>query len=189
MKQNGLYPYFSCIILLALLLSIPKWSKSQIFQSNPNPPIGDMQIKGQKLGAIKGANGEKIDFIGFNYVIKAPQNSGTGNVPGKRVHKPLILVKEWDESSPQLLEAMITGEPMEIIMEFNSTKNVTGLNILYQTIRLHNARIVEISNQGGAYANDKSSLPGKVHEEISLTFQSMEMINPYSKIPVIDNWE
>lgn len=39
------------------------------------------------------------------YQIKAPRDMATGQASGRRMHKPLTVVKEWDAASPQLMAA------------------------------------------------------------------------------------
>lgn len=36
------------------------------------------------------------------YQVKGPRDSGSGLASGKRMHKPLTIIKEWGASTPQL---------------------------------------------------------------------------------------
>jgi type VI secretion system secreted protein Hcp len=74
-----------------------------------------LQLKGQKQGYIngsviqKGREG-KIMVIAFNHEVQSPRDIATGQATGKRMHKPFVITKEVDKSSPLLYTALVTNE-------------------------------------------------------------------------------
>ena len=77
--------------------------------------IAYLTAHGQKQGDIKGGATEKgregsIPLISVAYEVDAPFDSATGQASGKRVHKPIMIVKVIDQASPRLLQALVTNE-------------------------------------------------------------------------------
>jgi type VI secretion system secreted protein Hcp len=109
-----------------------------------------VKIKGQKQGDIKGSCTIKgredtivVYSIGHNILVRTdPQ---TGLPTNDRVHNPMKILKEIDQSSPKLYQAMVTNENLtEFRMSFYRI-DPRGLVELYFTIDLTNARIVSIA--------------------------------------------
>ncbi len=86
-----------------------------------------ISIEGQKQGKFKGEsgrgapNGEGTDngrglgrnkIAGVRFVSEAssPRDVATGQASGKRIHKPILVTKEWGAASPQLFQALVTNE-------------------------------------------------------------------------------
>ena len=70
-----------------------------------------LQLKGEKQGDIKGSvtqkgRAGKIMVIAFNHEVQSPRDAGTGQATGKRIHKPFVITKEIDKSSPLLYAAL-----------------------------------------------------------------------------------
>jgi type VI protein secretion system component Hcp len=49
----------------------------------------------------------------FNYSIESQIDLGKDQATGKRQHKPIVIVKEVDESSPLLFQALCTNEVLQ----------------------------------------------------------------------------
>ena len=54
-----------------------------------------------------------IEFKGFHHNLSAPTDNLTGKPTGKRIHSPLLIVKEFDYSSPYLYKAVATGQALQ----------------------------------------------------------------------------
>lgn len=50
-----------------------------------------------------------IEIKGFHHNLMIPTDNATGKVTGTRMHSPMLLVKEFDYSSPYLYKAVSTG--------------------------------------------------------------------------------
>ena len=51
-----------------------------------------------------------IEFKGLHHNLSTPTDNMTGKPTGKRIHSPLMIVKEFDYSSPYLYKAVATGQ-------------------------------------------------------------------------------
>lgn len=49
-----------------------------------------------------------------HYTITSPRDAGSGQASGKRTHKPISIVKEWDAASPQLMAAKPTYDVKKV---------------------------------------------------------------------------
>src|SRR5207237_380983 len=111
--------------------------------------VGYLTVKGQKSGNVqvgsqaKGHEGSS-EVLGFAYGVSSPRDAATGQASGKRIHKPLIITKELDKSSPILFQALVTNEVLpEVNFQFTRAGS-DGKEIQYYTIKLTNATISEI---------------------------------------------
>src|SRR5262245_52235966 len=74
-----------------------------------------LKLKGTKQGEIKGSVTQKdrvgkIGVIAVSHDIISPRDPASGLPTGKRQHKPFVITKELDQSSPLLLNALVNNE-------------------------------------------------------------------------------
>src|SRR2546423_14339596 len=74
-----------------------------------------LTLKGQKQGDIKGSVTQKgregkIMVIAVSHEIISPRDPQSGLPTGKRMHKPFVITKELDKSSPLLYNALTSNE-------------------------------------------------------------------------------
>src|SRR4051794_3294922 len=74
-----------------------------------------LKLKGQKQGEIKGSVTQKgregkIMVIAVSHEIVSPRDAASGLPTGKRMHKPFVITKELDKSSPLLYSVLCTNE-------------------------------------------------------------------------------
>jgi type VI secretion system secreted protein Hcp len=133
--------------------------------------IAYLTVHGQKQGDIKGGATEKgregsIPLISVAYEVDAPFDSATGRASGKRVHKPITIVKVIDQASPRLLEALVTNEVLTSVkIEF--WRPVPEATAPYFVIMLTNAALAGIAL---APSSEDAS---NEHERVQLTYQSV----------------
>ena len=107
-----------------------------------------LTLKGKKVGEIKGSCEQEghIDEIlvhEFRHEIEIPKDPGSGQPTGRRLHKPLIVVKQFDQASPQMYQALTTGDSIEeATIKWYRIK--AGVEEHYFTITIKNALIVGI---------------------------------------------
>ena len=115
-----------------------------------------LSLKGIKSGDIKGSVTQKgregkIMVIAANHHINSPRDLSSGLAINRRLHKPLIITKEVDKSSPVLYNVLCTNENLsEVLLEFwqasvQGARAGAGTETKYYTIKLTNAHIVDIS--------------------------------------------
>jgi type VI secretion system secreted protein Hcp len=155
-------------------------------------------IEGTKQGKFKSAGGDgesrrgtqsKIPCIRFCSETTSPRDAATGQASGKRQHHPITITKEWDASSPQIFQALVTNEILKgVLFEFMKT-DASGQEYVYHTIKLTNATVSQIKSY--LDLTDTSGDPYDAHEleDVSFTFQKVEIENKDGKTMAVDDWK
>ena len=155
-------------------------------------------IEGTKQGKFKGestrkGSENKIAGVRFLYEVKAATDQ-RGMATGKRQHAPLIVTKEWGAASPQIFQALATNEALKsVFIEFVRT-DPNGQVYVFQTIRLTNALInsiklyTSVADSSTSTAKTQAAYDTHEMEDISFTFQRIEITNVQGKTAAADDW-
>ena len=142
-----------------------------------------LKLKGQKTGDIRGSviqkgREGKIAVIAVSHEIVSPRDAASGQATGKRVHKPFVITKELDQSSPLLYGALAGNENLtEWELQFfaprMSVGTGTGVEVHQYTVKLTNASIASIAFR---MANNRDPELAKLaeYEEVAFTYQKIE---------------
>jgi type VI secretion system secreted protein Hcp len=106
---------------------------------------GYAAFHGTKQGTIKGGSSSHhgwIEVLSISFGVESPLDQGTGRATGQRQHSPIVVVKQKDEASPQLLQACVTNEILNSVSLSFARPNSDGKEEVYQTIELTNGAIV-----------------------------------------------
>jgi type VI secretion system secreted protein Hcp len=145
-------------------------------------------IQGEINGSVTQAGREdSIMVIAFSHEVESPRNASSGLATGKRQHKPLIITKEIDKSTPLLINALTTNENLsEVILQFWQPSR-SGREFQYYTIELTNARIVDIHQE---MLNNKypENMQHSEREHISFVYQKITWTYEDGGITSTDNW-
>jgi type VI secretion system secreted protein Hcp len=157
-----------------------------------------LNLKGQKQGDIKGSVTQKgregkIMVIAVGHEIVSPRDSASGLPTGKRQHKPLVITKELDKSSPLLYNVLVNNEN---ISEFNlefwtpqlSAQTGVGAEKQHYTVKLWNANVASIAFRMLNNKNPELTRYAE-YEEIAFTYQKIEWTWKDGGITADDNWE
>jgi type VI secretion system secreted protein Hcp len=152
-----------------------------------------LRIKGQTQGDIRGSVTQKgredsIMVIAVDHEILSPRDPASGLPTGKRMHKPLVITKELDRSSPLLRSALCSNENLpEVSLQF-WTSSRDGSEKQHYTISLQNANVASIRFH---MANNKSPELMRLseQEEIAFTYQRIEWTWKDGGISADDDWE
>jgi len=152
-----------------------------------------LKLKGQKQGDIKGSVTQKgregkIMVIASNHSIVSPRDAASGLPTGKRMHKPFVITKEVDKSTPLLYNALVNNENItEWELQFWQP-SATGVEVQYYTVKLTNANIASIEFH---MPNNKDPQLMKFaeYEEVAFTYQKIEWIWVNGGITAMDSWE
>ncbi len=156
-----------------------------------------MTVKGQKSGQIKGSVTQKgredsIMVIAYEHQLTAPVDVKSGQATGKRQHGVFKFTKELDRSSPQLINAWVTGEVLqEVVIRFYSPQVKAGLGAGGEynqyTVKLTNARIVGIRSY---MLNNKNPELTRYEsaEELTLVYDTIEWTWNDGGITATDTW-
>jgi type VI secretion system secreted protein Hcp len=75
----------------------------------------NMRVTSEVQGEIKGSvtqagREDSIMVIGYSHEVDSPRDAASGLPTGKRQHKPIVVTKEIDKSTPLLMSALINNE-------------------------------------------------------------------------------
>jgi type VI secretion system secreted protein Hcp len=139
-------------------------------------------------GSEKAGSKDKISGIRFRYEVSSPRDTATGQVSGKRQHKPVTFTKRWDAASPQILSALYTNEVLKsVLFEFVRT-DAQGAEEIFHTVKLVNAAVSAV----GSYVDltDASGDPYDANEmeDVTLAFQRIEVESRSGGTMAADDW-
>jgi type VI secretion system secreted protein Hcp len=157
-----------------------------------------LKLKGQKQGEIKGSVTQKgregkIAVIAVSHEIISPRDAASGLPTGKRMHKPFVITKELDKSTPLLFNVLVNNENLpEWELQFwtpqLSATTGRGVETQHYTVKLTNANIASI-----AFRMPNNKHPDLMkfaeYEEIAFTYQKIEWVWVDGGITAMDDWE
>ena len=157
-----------------------------------------LKIKGQKQGLVKGSVTQKgregkIMVISAHHEVISPSDPASGMATGKHMHKPFVIAKEVDKSSPVLYTMLVNNENItEWELQFWTPSHQggtgSGTEKQHYTVKLTNARITDI---GFRMLNNKNPDLVKYaeYEEIAFTYEKIEWIWTDGGITAQDDWD
>jgi len=158
-----------------------------------------LKLKGAKTGEIKGSvtqkgRENKIMVIAVSHEIVSPRDPASGLPTGKRMHKPFVITKELDMSSPLLYNVLVNNENItEWELQFwtpqvGGATGGMGQETQHYTVKLTNANVAAISFR---MANNKNPelMRYAEYEEIAFTYQKIEWTWVKGGITALDDWE
>jgi type VI secretion system secreted protein Hcp len=157
-----------------------------------------LTLKGQKQGLVKGSVTQKgregkIMVISAHHEVLSPTDPASGFPTGKHMHKPFVIAKEVDKSSPILYDMLVNNENItEWELQCWTTLlrggSGSGTEKQHYTVKLTNARIIDI---GFRMLNNKNPDLVKYaeYEEVAFTYQKIEWIWTDGGITAQDDWE
>ncbi len=139
-------------------------------------------ITGQKQGAIAGSctvRGREATsvVVGLYHNIVSPRDAVSGLPTGQRIHKPLVIQKYIDRSTPMLYTALVNNENLTKVLLKYYRPDAEGRAVVYYTIELRNASIASI----------EAGFPNT--EQISFTYQKIIWTWAEGSITAEDDWE
>jgi type VI secretion system secreted protein Hcp len=157
---------------------------------------GYLRMKGQKSGDVKGGVTQKgregtIAVVAVSHEILSPRDPASGLPAGRRMHKPIVITKELDQSTPVLYGMLVSNENItDWVLQYFSP-NRAGAEIGSEaqnfTIRLTNASITDIRlTKPLTWSPDLAKLPD--YQEISFAYQKIEWTWVQGGITATDDW-
>jgi len=145
-------------------------------------------IEGTRQGKFKGESlrpnaADRIEALSVSYEVQSQHDLATGQASGKRQHKPLSITKEWGAASPQLFQALVTNEVLKtVVIEFIGVAR-DGRPEVAHSIRLTNATVSHMRE-----FTEKEQAGLRPLEEVSFTFQRIEITNNRGHTTATDDW-
>lgn len=159
------------------------------------PTSFTITVEGTKQGVFKGESARakqqgKIAGVAFYYGVKSPRDAATGMASGRRVQSGISFTKAIDGTTPQFFAAMTQNEVLKsVVLEFYGT-SPEGMEQVYYTIKLTNATVSGIEQYAGRVPEGDVARPmdSTPLEDITVTFQRIEMESPIAKTMAMDDW-
>lgn len=153
---------------------------------------GYLVMEGEKNGKIKGGvtqkgREESILVIALTHEIVSPRDPASGLPTGKRMHKPFVITKEVDKSSPILYNVLVNNENIKKWELKLWEPSSSGVEKQHYTVRLTNANIASIHFKMANVKNVELS-KYKEYEEIAFTYQAIEWVWTDGGISAGDDW-
>jgi type VI secretion system Hcp family effector len=158
-----------------------------------------ISVKAKKQGQFKGEGTQEkrkdkwTPVLSFSFGLKSPRDIATGTATGKRQYDHMCFTKEAGASSPQFFSAASTNEVLsEVNFEFSRT-GPTGMETVYQTIKLTDATVASVKR----YVGHPGETPGTAKhtstdamnlEDICFTFRKVEFEDKDGKTMFLDDW-
>lgn len=158
-----------------------------------------LRLKGQKQGEIRGSVVQKgregrIAVIESNHELSVPLDLASGQSSGHLQHRPFIVVKEIDQATPRLYQALIDGE---VFTEFElqywaarragAAASAAGTEVQRYTVRLGQARLRGIRFvHPDVLDPDLKDFPEA--EELSFTYERIEWLWVDPPSSAVLNW-
>src|SRR4051812_11755782 len=101
-----------------------------------------LTLKGQQHGKVQGSVTQKgregsILVVATSHEIVSPRDPATGLATGRRQHKPFVITKPIDKSTPILRSMLVTNENItEWTLKFWRAGAQTGAQQQYYTVDL-----------------------------------------------------
>jgi type VI secretion system secreted protein Hcp len=157
-----------------------------------------LKLKGEKQGDIKGSVTQKgregkIMVIAANHEVVTPRDIVSGLPVGRHTHKPFVITKQLDKSSPLLYTALVNNENI-ISWELQFWTAAAGAGGAgagtekqHYTVQLNNARITDIRF---VMPNNKIPELAKLteYEEVEFVYESIEWTWTDGGITASDKW-
>jgi type VI secretion system secreted protein Hcp len=148
-------------------------------KASPNSQaLAPAQPRTRHTALLKGPGGEvSFPVLDLSHSIVSPRDAASGLPTGKRQHKPFVITKNVDKSSPILFKACLEGEPFTL--EVTSFVRTGGRFVPFLTVRLDNAFVGEIHPQS---ANDRPT------EEVAFYYNKIAFSYAQTGTTVEDVW-
>jgi type VI secretion system secreted protein Hcp len=152
-----------------------------------------LTLKGNKQGDIKGSVTQKgrensIMVVATSHSIISPRDAASGLPTGKRMHKPFVITKEVDISTPLLYTALTNNEQI-VTWQLNYWRpSATGAEDQYFTVKLTNASISSVD-----FRMADNRVPELMkfapYEEWAFCYQKIEWTWMKGGVTALDDWE
>lgn len=140
------------------------------------PIPGHLTITGEEQGAIEGScewegREDTILVQAFDHVVELPTDD-RGIASGRRVHRPIVITKEIDRSTPMLYQALCTGELLtDLELEWYRIDG-SGEEELYYTMSMFNGIITKI-HPWVPNVLDQSNAHMKHMEDVHISYEKI----------------
>lgn len=165
------------------------------------PTVAYMSITGTAQGNItEGANStesmgnayqsdhtDEVTVQAYEHTVMIPRDPQSGQPSGQRVHKPFMVTKVFDKSSPKLYAALTSGERLSRVQIKWYRTSMTGKQEHYFTHELEDAVIVSIDGRM-PNAQDPSMEHFTHLEDVAFTYRKITWTHEVAGVSGSDDW-
>jgi len=129
---------------------------------------------------------DEILVEAFKHTVTIPTDPQSGMTTGERVHRPVIVTKVFDKSSPMLYNALCTNELVDVEIKWFRPTQDAGIEH-YFTTKLEQAKIIDIT----AYmpnCQDKNLAHFTHLEDISFSYAKITWRHEKASTEGTDSW-
>ena len=152
-----------------------------------------LKVTAETQGEIKGSvtqagREDSIMVIGTSHEIVSPRDAASGLPTGKRQHKPFLVTKEIDKSTPLLMNALVNNERLSSVECRYWQPSPSGQEVQHFTVALTNASISAVRSEmlNNKYAEN---MQHKEREHVSFCYQKITVTWEDGGITAEDDWE
>lgn len=143
------------------------------------------QVHGMSMGSE--AVSPRSLVSSFSSGVISPRDVATGQAAGRRIHKPLTIVKEVDKSDALLTHLLHSGRMIpKLYLNFYSTPSPTGHPVLSMSLSDVAVNVALKANTGPVKSTKPANL--KELEEVAFTFQKIEVTFKSGGAAAKDDW-
>lgn len=132
---------------------------------------------------------DQIMVQGFSHQIIIPRDPQSGQPTGQRVHKPLMISKVFDKSSPLIFNALASGEVLNNchIAWYRPKSSGAGGEEHYFSIELTDAVIVDVQSRTPS-CQDPSQAHFTHLEDVYFTYRKITWTHEMCGTSGSDDW-
>lgn len=134
-------------------------------------------------GALTPPTGREndIECLSFQHSVAATLAAGSTQSTGRRKHKPVVIRKLIDASSPKLTQALVKNEAVTAVFRFFRPDAQSGSTEHYFTVEIREARIASVNQMVfDTFRPDTQTLPEI--EEVSFVFNTIKWTDEISGV-------
>ena len=183
------------IVLIAIALAASVPVLAQTFSDEFPPPTEPvpttrifLSLTGETQGDIEGDAtfpGEEgsTEIIGFSHEITSPRDAASGLPTGKRQHKPFVVTKPTDKTTPILYTSLTQNEVIEGVFRFYRPSPVDGTMEHFYTIKLTGGRIA------GVHSESSKDTGHQPQEELVIVYKTISWTWEPTGATATDDWQ
>ncbi|HET7921779.1 MAG TPA: Hcp family type VI secretion system effector [Gammaproteobacteria bacterium] len=156
------------------------------------PTPGHLSLVGETQGEIEGScqiegREDSILVQAFRHIVDVPSDEN-GLPSGRRVHRPLMITKDVDKSSPKLFQVLCSGERLSQAKLDWYRLDGTGEETLFFSVLLQNAQIVKIESWVPDVLDRGNASYGNM-ENVWFTYETIRWTWEEDGIEYEENWD
>jgi type VI secretion system secreted protein Hcp len=115
--------------------------------------------------------------LAYDQPVAARTTTGSAKTAAAPALQPVRFTRQWGAASPQLLQALATGEVLtEVVFEFVRSTD-EGEQQVFHRVRLHGARVVELRPFIDLEAEPSALMPLPPLEDVALAYAGLTVEN------------